>query len=670
MRALLLTLPALIVAVLVQAAWWVPRYDNQGEVAPQRLVTFIEPSIGDARVLNPILNADTASSRITALLFDGLLKIGEDLSLQPALAERWLLDEHVVVLPAPGASATDTALALRQKLPQSLSTSEAEVVSISIDAPMQEQRYLEANPDQAYTVDWPQRVRVHLSRVEPDVDKSIIAILQPMASQQHRQQLVTHTSQPVASLDPQQVAELLPNIERNPRLTFWLRKDVRFHDGHTFDAGDVTFTFDAIMDPQNRSPRRSSFEPVKSVTVLDSHQVQVTYKRLFSPAVSAWTIGILPQHLLASVSASTSTPSNTASMRDSAFNRTPIGTGAFQFRQWRSDEYIHLAANTDYFLGRPRISEYFFRILPDLLTQEIEFRAGAVDSYSAQPHQAQRYREDTRFRTFSATQPGYTYIGYNLRRAPFDDPRMRQALGMAIDTQAIIRFVLFNEGQRVTGPFANVSQWYNAQVPALAHDPQRAAQLLEDMGYVRGEDGWLERDAKRLEFNLITNNGNPQRKAVATIVQRAWQKLGVKVNVQLFEWAVFLKDFVNPGEFDAVVLGWRLDLDPDLYQIWHSSQAQPNQLNFVGFNDPPSDQLIEDIRREYSPHRQRELAYALHERIASLQPYTFLYAPRSTVVLDKKIMMHGTSGLELPRASNSGDIYYHMNKWQKVAHAP
>ena len=288
-----------------------------------------------------------------------------------------------------------------------------------------------------------------------------------------------------------------------------------------------------------------------------------------------------------------------------------------------------------------------------------------------EPHQAARYRADPRYRAFSSVTPGYTYIGYNLRRPPFDDPQVRRALGMAIDVDAIIRYALFGEAERVTGPYASITDWYDPSVPALAYDPDAARALLMSRGWTPDDDGWLARDGKRLEFNLITNNGNLRRKAVASIVQQAWQRIGVKCNVQLFEWAVFLKDFVNPGEFDAVVLGWRLDLDPDLHQIWHSTQSDPNELNFIGFSDPRSDELIEAIRREYDRDAQRRLAHALHRRIAELAPYTFLFAPRATRLLDRKIVMRGDDGQPAPvRAGGAGNLFFHFNRWRRLDHDP
>jgi len=242
---------------------------------------------------------------------------------------------------------------------------------------------------------------------------------------------------------------------------------------------------------------------------------------------------------------------------------------------------------------------------------------------------------------------------------------------MAIDIQAIINYVLFGEGQSITGPYPRQSLWYDAHTPPLPYDPQGALKLLNDLGWQKNSQGWLERDGVLLEFNLITNNGNLRRKAIASIVQRAWQRIGVKTNVQLFEWAVFLKDFINPGKFDAVILGWRLDLDPDLYQIWHSSQAGPNQLNFIGFKNARADHLLERIRKEYDSATQISLAHELHRLIARQQPYTFLFAPQETRILDRRIVMRDATGKHVPvRAGGAGDLFYYLNRWQKLAHDP
>ena len=161
-----------------------------------------------------------------------------------------------------------------------------------------------------------------------------------------------------------------------------------------------------------------------------------------------------------------------------------------------------------------------------------------------------------------------------------------------------------------------------------------------------------------------------------TVAQNAWKKIGVKCNTQNFEWAVFLKDFVNKGEFDALVLGWSMTpLDPDLYQLFHSSQTGPEQLNFVAYKSPEADDLIVEIRQEYDRERQRKLAHTLHRRIAEDQPYTFLYAPKTTRVLDKKIVIverepDGRERYVKIYPTKGGNISYYFNRWRKLDHTP
>ena len=304
------------------------------------------------------------------------------------------------------------------------------------------------------------------------------------------------------------------------------------------------------------------------------------------------------------------------------------------------------------------------------MTQELEFRSGALDTYAPQPHQVERYRKDGRFLNFSTPQRGYSYIAYNLRKPPFDDVRVRQALTHAIDVDMIMRYVLYGEGERVTGPYPPSAPWTDGTAKPAAFDLARARELLAQAGYTPGDDGWLYKDGKRLEFNLITNNGNPVRKAILTIVQDNWRRLGVKCNTQVFEWAVFLEDFVNPGTFDALILGWRLGVDPDQYQLWHSSQTGFAQLNFTGLKAPHVDVLLERIRREYDNEALRKLTAQLHRDIAELAPYTFLFAPRATRVLDRKWRMHDSGQGQIPvRPGRGGELFYHMRLWRKTANA-
>jgi ABC-type transport system substrate-binding protein len=414
--------------------------------------------------------------------------------------------------------------------------------------------------------------------------------------------------------------------------------------------------------------------------VVDPLTVRIRYKRLYSPALSTWAIGIVPEHLLNNEALKHEAKNagkdpESFSMRQSAFNRHPIGCGPFSFREWQSDQYIALDRFNDYWEGPPNYRRFMYRIIPDLLTQEMEFYAGTVDNYAVEPHQVQRLKNDPTYQNFSGLSFGYTYIGYNMRRKPFDDPRVRRALGMAIDVDRIIRYVLYGQGERITGPFVKQTDYYNHRVEPLPYDPQGALKLLAEAGWRRNREGWLEKDGKRLQFTLITNSGNDQRKAVLTVAQDAWKQIGIDCRTDLLEWAVFVQERIDKADFDAVVLGWQMGIEPDLYQIWHSSQTHPYQLNFVGFKDLQADDLIIKIRQEYEHGRQVAYCHKLHEIIAREQPYTFLYVNKWTAVLDKRIVIReadakGNIIYKRITPTKTGNYTFYFNKWIKLPEVP
>jgi len=292
-----------------------------------------------------------------------------------------------------------------------------------------------------------------------------------------------------------------------------------------------------------------------------------------------------------------------------------------------------------------------------------------------QPNQVERLQHDPRFQAFSGISFGYTYIGYNLRREPFNDVRVRKALGMAIDVEKILDYVLHGQAERITGPFPKQTDYYDPGIPALAYDPEGALRLLEEAGWRKDGSGRLSKNGQPMRFTLITNSGNELRKAILAIAQDSWRQLGIEVRTDMVEWAVFINERINKRDFDAVVLGWSMGIDPDLYQIWHSSQTGPHQLNFVGFQDPEADELIVRIRQEYRHEEQVRLCRRLHEIIAAQQPYTFLYVTRWTAVLDRRIVImdkdpEGNPVYKRITPTRTGNYAFHFNKWVKLPQAP
>jgi ABC-type transport system substrate-binding protein len=699
-RKVLIFAPILVICFLLQSYFWVPTYEEQSRGNPDRLSEYITASIGDASLLNPILSADSASSDIESLVFEGLIDYDQDLRFRGRLARSWEIYEEAFFYVNEDASIPQVGRLDAEGIVKFLQRVKKEAGSPQVRASVDNIREIsilpasesvvtrqEKTPEGAklpqinIQIRAPARIKLVLKKVDQFLFESLSVFL---GKDYFKSFNVKKYLQFNPEVDPSKRAryemDILPATEHNPVIVFHLRPGVRFHDGHAFEARDVKFTYDAIMNPKNISPRLSDFEPVKNVEIIDPLTVRITYKRLYSPALGTWAMGILPEHLLndgvlkKEAVQSRKDPAQ-FSMRDSSFNRHPIGCGPFVFREWKSDQFIGLDRYKDYWEGPPNYHQYYYRIIPDLLTQEMEFYAGTVDAYAVPPYQVARLEHDPKYQSFSGLSFGYTYIGYNLRREPFNDRRVRRALGMAINVDKIIKYVLFGQGDRITGPFPKQTDYYDQSVKPIPYDPQGALRLLEEAGWKRNREGWLEKNGKRLQFTLITNSGNNLRKAILTIAQDEWKKIGIDVRTDLLEWAVFIQERVDKGDFDALVLGWSMGIEPDLYQIWHSSQTHPFQLNFVGFKNKEADDLIIKIRQEYRHDRQVAYCHQLHELIAREQPYTFLYVSKWTAVLDKRIVIEETNAegkviYKKITPTKTGNYMFYFNKWVKLSETP
>jgi ABC-type transport system substrate-binding protein len=687
-RLLLLAAPTLVSLFLLQSYFWVPTFDDQARGDPRRLTRYINGSIGDAAILNPTLSADSASSEINTLVFEGLIDRDADLSFRGRLAESWRIFEEAYLVAEPTLRLPDgtaaSAATLRARILALAArgligpVDAVEVVpgateSLRVPDPGAAPAPGQAAPTVALTVRRPPRVKLTLPTVDQDLFDKLDRALGGYVG---RLDPTAYVEGPPAAVRAH-AATLVPVAEHNPVIVFALRRGVLFHDGHEFDSGDVKFTYDTITDPRNLSPRVPDFEPIRAVVPVEKYAVRVVYKRLFQPGFESWGMGILPEHLLnrealRREAVALGRDPERFTVRDSRFNRAPVGAGPFRFVEWRSDEYVKVERYDRYWAGPPRFEEYYMRVLPDLQTLEMTLYAGTTDAYGVQPHQVGRLRNDPRFHTFSGLSLGYTYIGYNMRRPPFDDARVRRALGMAINVEEIIEYVLYGQAERTTGPYPKQTEFYDPAVTPLPHDPAGALRLLEEAGFRKNPTtGRLEKDGKPFAFTLITNHGNEVRKAIMTIAQNAWRRLGIQVETLTLEWAVFIKEKVNKLDFDALVLGWSMGLDPDLFQIFHSSQTGEFQLNFVGYRNPRADELIVRIRREYDPGRQVAMARELHRLIHMDQPYTFLYVGKWTALLDRKIVRvvgveNGRPVYKPIEPTKLGSYTFHLTQWVKT----
>jgi len=413
-------------------------------------------------------------------------------------------------------------------------------------------------------------------------------------------------------------------------IVFHLRHNVTWHDGAPFTARDVEFTYQKVIDPNVPTPYSGDFLNVASLEVLGNWTVRVKYAEAFSPALSSWGMAMIPKHLL-----------EHEDFLKTSFARSPIGTGPYRFKRWIDGNRVEMSAFDGYWEGRPKVEGVIYRIIPDQTTMFMELHQQTLDSMGLSPLQYLKLTGtpffQKNFNKYRYPSLGYTYLGYNLKHEFFTDVRVREALDLAIDKQEIIDGVLMGLGRISTGPFTPESWAYNPAVAPSKYDPVRARALLAEAGWVdSNHDGVLEKNGKKFEFTIITNQGNFQRKLAAEIIQRRFLEVGVLVKIKVIEWSSFLKEFIDKRRYDAVLMAWGLALDPDPHDIWHSSKTKEGEFNFISYSNPRVDTLIEIGRRTFDTQIRAEAYHEIHRILDKDKPVSFLWIADALPILHSR----------------------------------
>ncbi len=431
-------------------------------------------------------------------------------------------------------------------------------------------------------------------------------------------------------------------------LTIRLKKGILWEDGTELTADDLVYTIETVAKPETGSPYAEDFMRIKKVEALDRYTVRCTYESYYARALPSFCSSILPKHILEG-----------QDWRRGEFARKPVGAGPFRLAGWESGSMVTLAANDKYFMGRPKLDEVVYRVIPDSATMFMELRAKRLDMMGLSPEQyllqtkGQFWKEE--FHKYRYLSSAYTYLGFNMRHPFFKDKRVRRAISCAISREELVQGALLGQGVAAFGPYKPGTAYYHPDLKPVKQNTEMAKALLAEAGFADTDgDGILDKDGKPLSFIILTNQGNNERILAATIIQRELKDIGIAVQVRTVEWAAFINEFVNKGSFDAVILGWTITPDPDLYQVWHSSQAVAGGLNFTGFVSKDLDVLLEEGRRTQNEDLRRQLYYRVQELLDEEQPYCFLYVPYALPVLSAKFQ-----GIEPALAG----ITWNMDRW-------
>lgn len=429
--------------------------------------------------------------------------------------------------------------------------------------------------------------------------------------------------------------------ENNTTIIFKLRENIKWHDGVKFSSKDVLFTYEMLMSPTVVSAYSSSFRFVKSVEIIDDLTLRVTYKKPYFKSLETWMMGILPHHIL----------KDEKNLMSSSFNMNPIGTGAYKLHQLEHSKNIILVANDDYFEGRAKIDRISFHVIADSLTRFLMLKSSGLDLGSIDPMQFERQLNKSffeKFKTYENISYSYTYLGFNLRRDKFKNPKVRKALSLAIDRDEIVDILFFKHAKVCTGPFLPGTKAFNEKVKAPVQNKKKAIKLLKEAGY----------DEKNpFVFEIVTSNSNAVRPYAAQILQHQLKQVGVIVNLRVMEWQAFLNMVVFPNDFDSVLLGWGLSPTPDPYLFWHTDSDRKGGFNLIGYNNPIIDKMIEESQSIVQRDKLSAIWQSMFKIIVDDNPYLFLYIPNSLTAVNKNI-----KNIE---PSLSG-IWHNYIKWEKL----
>ena len=415
-------------------------------------------------------------------------------------------------------------------------------------------------------------------------------------------------------------------------ITFHLKPNLKWADQRPLSSADVLFTWQKVTDDNTRTPYGSDFKLVSKAEAPDAQTFRVTYAVPYAPALDTWAgLHILPMHLL-----------QDQDINNTAFARHPVGSHYYKLSDWKNGQYLKLSRNPNASQGQANIEHLLSRIIPDKAAQFLELSADNIDSMALNPIQYARIfpsRPDLskNIGLYKELGNSYSYMGFNLKRKPFDDVRVRQAINYAIDKQEIIDGVLLGLGEPVASPYKPGTRWSNPKLKPYPYDPNKARALLREAGFAdTNGDGILEKDGKPFSFEILTNQ-NKEREMTAVLIQRRLKEVGIEVNIRVLEWASFLGRFIKPKQFDAVVLGWSLSLDPDQYGIWHSSQQAPGQFNFISYSNPQADMLLEAGRIELNPDKRMKIYHAFSKILLEDSPVIYLSAGYGLSAIHKRV---------------------------------
>jgi peptide/nickel transport system substrate-binding protein len=412
-------------------------------------------------------------------------------------------------------------------------------------------------------------------------------------------------------------------------LTFELRRDVQWHDGTPTTAEDVVWTLEMARERAVAYPRARDLASIVEVTQLDSFAVRVQFDRPQPTFPDVLTdLAILPASHFVGL--------GPREIRRAPFNAAPVGNGPFEFVEHRPNQRWVFRRSEGFpaALGRPAVERFVVAVVDEPATKLAALTSGELDFAGIAPAHAAFVEQDARLAVVDYPTMLVYALVWNLRREPFDDARVRQALTMAVDRELIVQAYLYGFGTVAHGPVPPEHPWHEPAT-AIAHDPEAAGALLDLAGWVTGADGVRERAGRRLAFDLLTVGSGDN--ALEQMIQAQLAAIGVAVRIRQLELTTFLATAqADAREFDALVTGIPGDLSLG-YVAALFDGAAPGPLAYAGYRSAAFDAAIAAVRAAESETELGEAWREAQRVLAGDRPTTWLYHARGLQGANRRI---------------------------------
>ena len=509
------------------------------------------------------------------------------------------------------------------------------------DVALQNGKEVEGFFDEASGLFYPGRGLFHAADVELKTRSYGLYQIKNLQIAGKRDKVVRYT----AAITPPKYGGFKPaTLKKNVVYVFYLRDQIKWHDGFPFSAEDILFSFDIINNPfTDAAHLRNYYRDIRKLEILNSHSVKFTYEKPYFLSLSfCGGMPLLPKHRYNPERFRGDQKSLADYFNQHPDNWKPIGTGPYLFDTWDKGRLIRLTKNKNFWArsaglpyfkaNQPYLDQIQFIIVNNSNAALKELTSGNID---ADFEVTQSSWEDPRANSQSFTRsfvrakfliPLYTYIGWNLERPFFQDPKVRKALTYLIPKQKILKEIHKDLGQLVTGPFFIEGPTYDHSLPPLYYNPVKARALLKEAGWLDHDgDGIRDKDGVPFQFEYLIHNAREYHQKIADIMKESLEEAGIIMNIRLIDWTVFAKT-VMERNFDAVRFAWGTGIDGDPFQIWHSSQIGGGGSNYVGYKNPEIDKILEEARTLFNPLDRWKLYLKMHQILYEEQPYTFLFS--------------------------------------------